>query len=213
MSKASEHLLSLEHNHTIYSESIGNPKRVYLLLHGYLLDGKYMIDELRETLGDDCLIVAPNGPFLVPVKKNERYKAKYAWYFFDPVEKTYYVNYDPGAKYLNEVLNIYNKDSLPVTVIGYSQGGYLAPRVANFCKDVDRVISIASVLRPKLFDVEKDVDYFQINSKGDLVVDFQDAVESGEEMKTLGARYVLKALEDSGHRIDEVYKETLRTLL
>lgn len=211
--KVDNQSISLELNHSVYTEIKGKPKRIYLLLHGYLLDGKYMIDEFRDSLGDNCMIIAPNGPFLVPVKKMEKYKAKYAWYFFDPGTKSYYVNYDPGAKYLGDLLEIYNTDNLPVSVIGYSQGGYLAPRVANYSSSVDQIISIASVFRPKLFEINKSVEYRQINSKGDLVVEFENAKSAASEMVELGANYRLKILERSGHRIDDEYKKTLQEFL
>lgn len=191
----------------------GEPKRVYLLLHGYLLDGKYMSREFEYFFGDDSLVICPNGPFLVPVKKGEKYFPKFAWYFFDPVAKSYYINYDPGAKYLNDILTEFNSMKLPVTIVGYSQGGYLAPRVANFCEEVDQVISIASIFRPDRFEINPDVEYVQINSTNDLVVSSSEAIEEGKVMKNLGANYHLEILQRPGHRIDAEYKETLKGFL
>lgn len=210
MIESEELELSIDLKHTIHSIKLGTPKRIFLLLHGYLLDGAYLLNELKDTLPTDSLIIAPNGPFLVPVKKGERYSAKYAWYFFDPHTKDYYVNYDPAAKYLTAVLEKYNSEKLPVSIIGYSQGGYLAPRVANFCKEVDQVISLASVFRPERFDIMPNVSYSQINSKGDLVVSMSEAIDEGEIMKERGAQYTLDFLENSGHRLDEHYKELLK---
>lgn len=201
---------SLDLEHTIYSSKLGSPKRIYLLLHGYLLDGSYILNEFKSLFNKDCLVIAPNGPFLVPVKKGERYSAKYAWYFFDPHTKNYYINYDPAAKYLRDIIQKFNTHKLPVTVIGYSQGGYLAPRVANFCKEVDQVISLASVYRPNRFEIMPGVSYSQINSKADLVVSYSQALEQGEIMKERGANYTISLIENSGHRIDDEYKKLLK---
>ena len=49
-----------------HSNNIENPKQVLLLLHGYMLDGKFMYDVLKQYLPEDALIIAPNGPFHTP---------------------------------------------------------------------------------------------------------------------------------------------------
>ena len=205
--------LNVSVDHSIYQNVLGTPKRVYLLLHGYLLDGKYMNDEFSDVFEEDSLVISPNGPFLVPVKKGEKYFPKFAWYFFDPIKKNYYIDYDPGAKYLRDILSEFNPTKLPVTVIGYSQGGYLAPRVANYCPEVDQIISIASVFRPDRFKINPKVSYVQINSKNDVVVNSSEAFSEGEKMKSLGAMYDLTLLENPGHRIDSEYKSVLKSKL
>lgn len=205
--------LDIKTEHTIFENKIGEPSRIYVLLHGYLLDGSYMMKEFSGLFQEGAHIVSPNGPFLVPVKKGEEYFPKYAWYFFDPIKKSYYINYDPGAKYLSDILINLNPKKLPVTIIGYSQGGYLAPRVANFCPEVDQIISIASVFRPDRFDIRSEVEYVQINSESDLVVDFSEAVREGEIMKAQGADYKIELLQEPGHRITNVYKDTVLKFL
>jgi predicted esterase len=205
--------VELKLEHQIYIIEKGTPKRVYLLLHGYLLDGKYLLDTLKDTLPEDSLIIAPNGPFLVPVKKNERYKTKFAWYFFDPHKQNFYIDFEPASHYAKKVLDTYNTQKLPVTIIGYSQGGYLAPRIGNADTLVDSVIGMACAFRSSRFEFNEKIKYSQINSRSDLVVDFEGALSEFEKIKEKGNLGEFYTLNDSGHRIDKFYLEQLKTIL
>lgn len=205
--------LNIETENEIHFREVGTAKQIFLCLHGYLLDGAYMLKEFGDKLGEDCLIICPNGPYLVPVKKDEKYYPKFSWYFFDPIKKNYYINYDPAAKLLASVLDHFNSRNLPVTVIGYSQGGFLAPRVANYNKNVNRVISLASIYRPDRFEIEADVDYFQINSKDDLIVDYKDAQSESLKMLEKTSKYSFNLIENVGHRIDATYHKEFQKIL
>lgn len=199
--------------HTIYTHVQGVPKQIFLILHGYLLDGSYMLRKLKDTLPTDSLLIAPNGPFVVPVKKRERFEAKYAWYFFDPHTQNFYINFEPAANYLKQILASYNPDGLPVTVIGYSQGGYLSPKVAERVSQVNKVIGLACVFRNTRFEYRDDVLYHQINSKADLVVDFEGAKSEFEKLEALGNQGLFIPLEEVGHKIDKEYLVPLGNLL
>ena len=205
--------VSIELEHSILTQKKSTPKRIYLLLHGYLLDAKYILETLLETLPEDSLIIAPNGPFLVPVKKKEVYKSKYAWYFFDPRVNNFYVDFEPAAVYLKKILENYNTEKLPVTVIGYSQGGYLAPKLANLVPEVDTIIGLACAFRSKRFEYMPSVVYHQINSASDLIVDLEGAKEEFLKLTKSGNTGQFLELKGSGHRIDNNYLEKLKELL
>lgn len=205
--------ISIETDHEVYTLKKSTPKRVFLLLHGYLLNGEYILKTLKDSLPDNSLIIAPNGPFLVPVKKNEGYKAKYAWYFFDPAQKNFYVDFEPGGKYLKNILERYNTSNLPVTVIGYSQGGYLAPRVANHIKEIDTIIGLACVFRNNRFEFNEQVSYSQINAKNDLIVDINGAKEEFSKLSEQKNKGQFIELENSAHRLDDDYFIALKSLI
>lgn len=193
---------------TYHIKKNGNPKRVFLLLHGYLLDGQFMIDTISDHLPEDSIIIAPNGAFLVPQKKEDRYFPKYSWYFFDPHTKSFYINYDPAAQMLNSLLVNITK-GLPVTIIGYSQGGYIAPKVAELNKDVDTVIGLACIFRPERF-LQRDIAYHQIHSDADLVVNYH---ESKSEFQRLEFKGRFLTLRDEGHKLNASYLKMLKSLL
>lgn len=190
-----------------------NPKRVFLLLHGYLLDGQFMFDHFSGRLPEDCAVIAPNGPFMVPVKKKESFQPRFAWYFFDTYKKEYYINFEPAAKFLKSTLERLDLLSLPTTVIGYSQGGYLAPKLAELLPCVDSVIGIACSFRNKRFTFKEHVKIHQINSEDDLVVDFSDAKQEFETLSERGNLGIFVSLKGVGHRLDDCYLNEVQSVL
>jgi predicted esterase len=167
-----------------------------------------MFDTLKQYLPEDSLIISPNGPFLIPYKKGEEFFPRYSWYFFDSQKKHFYIDFNPAAKMLNEMLEQIAPD-LPVTVIGYSQGGYLAPKIAEFNSNVKKVIGMACTFRNERFE-EQDIEYHQIHSKVDLVVDHIESVKEFNKLKRPGS---YTELEDAGHKLSPAYFEALKKIL
>jgi predicted esterase len=191
-----------------YSNNIENPKQVFLLLHGYMLDGKFMMDIFKQYLPKDGLIISPNGPFLIPYKKNDEFIPRYSWYFFDAQKKSFYIDFLPAASMLDKMLENL-APNLPVTVIGYSQGGYLAPKVAEFNPNVKKVIGLACTFKNERFE-QQDIEYHQIHSKADSVVDYNESVNEFNKLKKPG-QYI--ELEDVTHKLGPAYFEALKKLL
>lgn len=205
--------LSLRLPHSAEVHIPSNPKRVYLLLHGYQQEGDFIFKKLRKSLPEDSVIIAPNGPFMVPVKKRDQFSAKFAWYFFDPKQKSYYINYEPAANFLKSILIEMDLIRKPLTIIGYSQGGYLAPKVAEIIPSTDTVIGLACCYRGKRFDFRQNILYHQINSKHDLVVEYLGAREEFLNLREKGNLGQFITLENSGHRLDDVYVQELEKII
>lgn len=199
--------LCFEHNY--YSLVKGAPKRIFLILHGYLLDGEFIFNQFKDSIPDNSLLIAPNGPFPVPVKKRENFTVKYAWYFFDPGTKNYYINFEPAARFLKELLK--NHPDLPVTVIGYSQGGYLSPKVAEIVSAVDSVVGLCCTFRNNRFKQREDVSYFQINSSIDAIVEIENSLKEFNKLEDNSGKFI--TLDNATHRISQEHKHALKELL
>lgn len=200
-------------DHDLYTNNLKEFDSIYLLLHGYLLDGEFMYNKLKESLPENSLIIAPNGPFMVPQKKGEEYFPKYGWYFFDPLKKSFYINYEPAAEYLKTILSIYNPKKKPVTVIGYSQGGYLSPKVAQIVPEITKVIGLACVFRNTKFNYRNDVVYHQIHGNIDLAVEMAGALEEWVNLKEKGNSGQFIELDEVGHRFSNEYLTSLQSIL
>ncbi len=185
-----------------------DPKRIYLLLHGYMLDGKFMIDTLKQYLPNDALIISPNAPFLIPHKKGDTFFARYSWYFLEPKEKKFFVGLEPAARFLSDLLDQFNKE-LPVTIIGYSQGGFLAPKVAQLCQRVDKVIGLACIFRNKYFE-KRDITYSQVHSVEDGIVSPEEAQTQFEMLNSKGEFIKIDKI---GHKLGPLYFDKLKTLI
>lgn len=205
--------IQLNIEHDLYTNNLQEFDSIYLLLHGYLLDGDFIYNKLKSSLPENSLVIAPNGPFMVPQKKREEYFPKYGWYFFDPSKKTFYINYDPAADYLKKILSKYNPNKKPVTIIGYSQGGYLSPKVAELIPEVNKVIGLACVFRNGKFNYRSDITYHQIHGNMDLAVEMPGALHEWSILKDQGNTGEFIELDEIGHRLSEEYINALTSLL
>lgn len=207
--------LSITHHHDIYTNDLKQFKRVFLLLHGYSLDGDFMMSKLSHIFPENSLIIAPNGPFLIPVKmkSKDEFQAKFAWYFFDPYKKSFYINYLPGAHYIKNILEHYNPQAMPVTIIGYSQGGYIAPKVAEIVKSVDSVIGLACVFRHNKFTYQPSVKYHQVHGEIDSIVELSGAQEEFNFLKEQGNTGNFILLPQTGHRLQLEYINELSKII
>lgn len=203
--------LRLPHEAEVYLPA--NPKKVYLLLHGYMQDGSYLYKHLIDRLPKDCAVIAPNGPFIVPYKKKDSFEAKFAWYFFDPAKKTYYINFEPAAEFIKSLFIELDLHRKPITLVGYSQGGYLAPKVAELIPAIDTVIGLACCFRNSRFDFKGNAIMHQIHSKSDLVVDYKNAKDEFEELRSRGNLGRFVSLEDEGHKLNSIYIDELLKMI
>ncbi|MBD65864.1 MAG: hypothetical protein CME62_11700 [Halobacteriovoraceae bacterium] len=203
--KTTTHQTPLLLDHIIYSKLTDEPKRIFLLLHGYLLDGQIMYKHFENIFPKDSLVLAPNAPIPVPLKKKGGYSVKYAWYYFDPEKKNYYINFDPAASFLKEMLSQYPE--LPTTVIGYSQGGYLAPKVAEVCEQVDEVIGICATFRVNRFQ-QKNIPYSLINSEIDKVVEIENSREEFLKLENNKGEFIV--MPEAVHRLGPEHRNALQ---
>ena len=190
-----------------------NPKRVILLLHGYGEKAQKIFKRLIGYLPEGSLVIAPNGPFPLPVKAEDSYKISFAWYFFDPIKDKFFIDYELPSELLKNFYQQLNLPNLPLTIIGYSQGGYLAPLVGEKIPQTSHVIGINCRFR---YDKLKEVPNFKldgIHGKNDIVVDPSRALESFEILKKRGLRGNFYLLENEGHLLSEPFKEKIKELL
>ncbi len=203
--------INLDHN--IVRNNPKNPDRIILLLHGYKLTGEFLYDSFIKIMPENSLVLAPNGPFIVPIVKKQAFSAGYAWYFFDPLKKHFYINYDPAAQFIKTLLENLNPNNLPVTIIGYSQGGYLAPKVAEVCPNIKSILGVNCVYRNNKFTFNPDVEYHQINGEIDLIVDPIGAKEEFDKLVELGNKGTFNTLPEEGHKISPRFMDPISKYL
>lgn len=176
----------IEHTHEIYTSENENFDHVILLLHGFQLDGRFMYKRFAKRFGSKTKIISPNAPFMVPLKKENEWLPRYGWYFYDAQTKSFYIDYEPAAKWLSDVMKELNPQKKKTTIIGYSQGGYLAPKVAELLEEATRVVGINCVFRSNRFAVRNTVRYDQIHGKQDSIVSMEEAKMEFLQIKKAG---------------------------
>ncbi len=180
---------------------VADPSEVILLLHGLGERGKRIFRKLLPYLPASALVIAPNGPFPLQRQKEGRLDFGHSWYFYDKFEQKYFINQDLAKFWLRDLLKIENPKSLPVTIIGFSQGGYLAPLAGIEIKETKLIIGLACEFRTTLIPHKLPFPLVAVHGQNDTVVTPTAAQSEIEKLKPLGINVEWHSVPDAGHEI------------
>ena len=181
---------------------VDNPSEVILLLHGLGERGKRIYRKLLSVLPKDALVIAPNGPFPIPRNKEGRVDFGHSWYFYDKTEKKYFINQDLAKFWLRDLLKIENPQSLPVTIIGFSQGGYLAPLAGKEIKETKLVVGLACEFRTTLIHGKLPFPMIAIHGDEDKIISPEMAKHEIFLLKEMGIEVPFHLVK-GGHEINQ----------
>ncbi len=198
------------------------PTGAYLLLHGYRQTGAYIMDKLESAFPENAVLIAPNGPYPIPKKISEegRYELGFSWYFYDDFKDEFYIDMDLACSILREVI-IQNEfleefPDLPLTIVGYSQGGFLAPKLAtklNGEKKIKQVIGISCFLKERNLAESLPQRIDQIHGEKDSVLGHETAKEYFKLLKKRGVRGEFHTVPHEGHPLSGQFVRKLSNLL
>lgn len=188
--------------------AVPNPDQVILLLHGLHERGLRIFRKLVKHLPENALILAPNGPFPLPREKNGRTEYGFAWYFYDRATKSYHLDQKLAVSWLTELLRTKNLPHLPLTIIGFSQGGYLAPLLGHALPETKLVIGLGCEFRDNL--VAKDIRFPLVGLHGE-----SDRVVNVNHSRTEAEKQNLRweMIPATAHEISEAMAVRVRELL
>ena len=192
---------------------VEEPTQVFLLLHGLQERGKRIFRKLLPYLPQNSLVIAPNGPFPLPRVKEGRVSYGHSWYFFDKFEQKYFLNQDLAKYWLRDLLEIENPKKLPVTIIGFSQGGYLAPLVGKEIKETELVIGLACEFRTTLIHEPLPFPMEAIHGLKDEIISSQSALSEIAKLKEMGIQVGWTEVEDAEHEITSSMGKAVEILL
>ncbi|MFP5387139.1 MAG: alpha/beta hydrolase [Bacteriovoracia bacterium] len=192
---------------------VTHPAEVILLLHGLGERGKRIFRKLLPYLPEDALILAPNGPFPIPRNKEGRMDFGHSWYFYDKFEQKYFVTQDLARYWLRDLLKIENPDSLPVTIIGFSQGGYLAPLAGSEIKETKLIIGLACEFRTTLIHTPPPFPLHAVHGEDDEIVTMKSALNEIESLKKIGIGVDFHSVKNAGHEITPAMGKVVATIL
>ena len=127
------------------------PRALALFLHGYCDHSGSFLRRLYPNgfpeSFHDVTVLAPNGPFPVPVKTDVGWLEAYAWYFYDDKEQKMIISPESAVLACQLLIEKFGYQDLPKVIVAFSQGGYLAPYLAARIKNVKEIIAIGTGFR------------------------------------------------------------------
>ncbi len=169
---------SLTQANFLLKKSKKHDARLIILNHGFMSNNEKMWSRLIDQLPEDCHVLAANGPFPIPVKQDNHWKVGYSWFFYNNFKQSYFIGYDVCQDFMKNLCQHLGFHSHKKTIIGYSQGGYAAPHMAETLENVDHVIGIGC--RFKINDPQWSSDLLieAVHGEDDDVVEWSGAQES-----------------------------------
>ena len=211
----------------VFRPARGPAREFWVLLHGYELSGAFMMQKLAGCFPDDVALLAPNGPFPVPRRKSDgAYRVGFAWYFWDPRVDQYYVGMDAAFTLIAQLVREKNLAGVPLNILGYSQGGYLAPFVAAHLASlaghpssgpeipsVKRMIGVAADFLTDEVPALPGVEIDWVLGLADEVVEAPGVQRHLAALRTAGATLREHLLPGQGHLISSQMTEALRAIV
>lgn len=178
---------------------------VVLLLHGYLQTAEKITSLLQSAFSDDFQILAVSAPFPVMRRRDERFEMGYSWFFFNPQTQEYLIRREFALEFVLGVVNELGLLAQIKKVVGYSQGGYLAPFIAQELPEVSQIVGLSCRFRHEDFVNGPSVSFRwdQVHGLQDQVVDPVTAKESHIKLVQAGFKGEFAGLDGIGHEINE----------
>ena len=175
-----------------------------ILLHGYQDHALSMTRRMGWLDAElPFEILAVNAPFPVPVWKTDGFVEAYSWYFRDTSRDIMIVHPSTSAQRVSELVREQLQPGTPITLFGFSQGGYLAPFVAKFLPETRAIIAVGSGYPPEPYaGLSKNIKVFALHGEQDdrwPLASSQAAHQKLLESGFTGEFHVIPAL---GHRVD-----------
>jgi phospholipase/carboxylesterase len=152
-----------------------NPKEAFLLLHGLSERGRRIYRKLYSALPEGCIVMAPNAPFPMPRVKEDKMYMGHAWYIYDGIQQKYVIDKTWAINCLKEIVKISNPNKLPLTIIGFSQGGYLGWEAGLQIPETKLMIGLGCEFRAGLFKTTPAFPLVAIHGSDDPVIRVEKA--------------------------------------
>lgn len=180
-----------------------DPRQLFLLLHGFSQRGESLLKKLSPMLPKDAAILSPNAPFPAPFKTDSGYLEAYSWYFYLAKDNRFVIPPGPAVRALKNLIQKLGFDKLPLTIIGFSQGGYLAPVIAKEIP-VKHIISVSADYLARYYSKKDKFKLDAIHGTKDEVLPIEVSKNNLEALKQeFGIDATFHELPNTRHEVDE----------
>jgi len=201
--------LPMNYVHLVSPDQQGE-KPLVLFLHGYTDSANSL---LRRALKGSILpynVLAPNGPFPLPVYSEKGFKEAYAWYFWEYATDKMLIHPRVAVGMLKKLIFDLGYQKSPKVIVGFSQGGFLAPYLLPEVENVKALIAVGSAFRVQDYPEKVLHPIVAIHGGKDKVISIERARESLLELaQKKGVTYEFHPFEHLDHTIDDEASELL----
>ena len=185
-----------------------------LCLHGYQDHALSMIRRLGwwEATNLPFQILAINGPFPVPIWTKEGFTEAYSWYFRDTSRDLEFVSPATTASRLKLLLDDLGLGARPKVILGFSQGGFLAPYLANQLHEVRGIIGLGCGYPVDIYAKCKPLVVHAIHGAKDERIPFKNSQAEFAEVLKVGHRGEFHLLPELVHRVEVSLDPLVRRL-
>jgi predicted esterase len=188
----------------------GPDKPVFIFLHGFADSAKSFLKRAFKELPTNVEILAINGPFPLPQRKENHWKHAYAWYFVDLATKEVYIHPQVAAGAVNDLLKHLKLEERPKILVGFSQGGFFVPFLLPELKNVKHIFTIGCAYRPEDYPAGEKYKLDALHGEEDEVVSFKGAAESFKALQKNHIEGTFTAVPGLGHTMNEEAKLWLK---
>ncbi len=203
----------LPFDYRIRPAKTAEPRELILLLHGFAESGQRILEKLEPLLPAEAVVLAPDGPFPMPHRAEHGYIMTHSWYLYDPLTKEYFIDMQLALGFLANGIAQLKLAHLPKRIIGFSQGGYLAPFAAQKLSDVRQIIGVACEYLSDELTGALPARIDAVHGSADEVVALGDARSSHAALLARGVTGTFFEIEGSAHRIDGPIRKQIQALL
>jgi predicted esterase len=190
-----------------------NATELVILLHGYQSRGDRISRDLLSAVPDSASVLIPTGPFPVPVRIDDGFREAYAWYFYDSKTKSMLISLDPATEWIAHLIHQCGASTLPVRIVGFSQGGFFAPYVGQKIKNVKHVIALSAGFPERYFGNSHPFRLDAIHGTEDGVCPYAVARDEHKLLIDKGWCGEFVTLPGTEHRIDDSMRSEVARLL
>lgn len=191
-----------------------DPKKPLLIfLHGYTDNGSSFLRRCFSEIDKRFEILAPNGLFPTPVKIETGWKEAYSWYFIDFTTNTVIVPSEVAVKALKELITRLDLVDREKIVIGFSQGGFLVPRLLPELKNVKKVIGIGCGYRLTEYPESPAFSVDAIHGDQDTIVPYQTAHDSYLKLAEKNIRGNFVTIKGLAHTMNDEARAVFKKMI
>ncbi len=184
-------------------------KPLLIFFHGFADSAGAFLRRSYPVPNSKYEVLAINGPFPVPQKKDGIWKHAFAWYFSDFATNTNFIHPRVAGKAVNDLLIELNLVNRKKILIGFSQGGFFIPHLLPTLKNVRHVVSIGAAYRIEDYPSELSVSVDALHGTQDEIIELKNAASSFESLKPLNPKGEFVVFENMGHTMNAEAREWL----